>query len=509
MSSNTLAELLHKPWLVYCLGILLSVTLSIWLTASETVINPDGICYLASAADIASAGLQAAAQLCDQAKWPFYSALIFGVEQGTHLSYATAAYTLDGLLSLISVVSFIYLVRLLGGSIQTLWLAAAIILFAHEFDTVREYIVRDHGYWAFYLVSLVCLLQYFRQPRWYFAWGWSLSMLAATLFRIEGALFILFLPLAVLLATDRCWLVRVRQYAQLNLLLLLGILAAGVWLLFFSGRQAAHLGRLMEVQAQLLHGVLTLQQNFQQAAHQLAAHVLSPYAANQAGVLLFLLLASWYGYSLLAALTFIYVLLIAVAWKNKLLQLDTSARCVLWGYVAVNFIITAVYLAENLFISKRYLVAMTLVLMLWAPFALAHLLQTRRQHKLFFAGIIILLLANAVSGLYHFGASKNYIHEAGTWLEQNVPENAVLYSNDEQVMYYSRHFGNNLFAAARANEDLAAIAHGQWKHYDYLALRLVKQQRAANPALQEINSSPVQVFANRRGDAVLIYRIVH
>jgi hypothetical protein len=503
MNSRASTRSLDSAWSVYVIAMLISVFLSCWLSLHENIINPDGICYLQSAADISLAGLKAASQLCDQAKWPFYSVLIHSVTRATHLTYIASAYLLDGMLSITSVLSFIYLVRLLGGSLRTLWLAAMVILFAHEFDSIREYIVRDHGFWAFYLIGIIFLIEYFRQPRILAALLWSASMVMATLFRVEGALFLLFIPFAAWFDVRRSLLQRAREFTQLNLFLLM-IKAA-----LIITQLSLPLGRISELEAQLLFGVTTLSQHFHLAAAALAQHVLNPNAAQDAGVVLFLLLIIWYFYSLVVNLSFIYAFLVVYAWSRKLLRLDKSAQMVLFSYIFINLVVTAVYLAENIFISKRYLIALTLVFMLWVPFALDKLLQEKKQRLVLCSAVGILLLLNAIGTLFHFGYSKNYILEAGDWLDQNVPRQAALYSNDELVMYYSKHFGNDIFRQARANTDLAVIAEGQWKHYDYLALRINKPQAQNISLLKELNSPPLQVFANRRGDEVVIYKIVH
>jgi hypothetical protein len=197
------------------------------------------------------------------------------------------------------------------------------------------------------------------------------------------------------------------------------------------------------------------------------------------------------------------------AWSRNLLRLDKSAQIVLFSYIFINVVVTSIYLAENIFISKRYLIALSLVFMLWVPFALDKLLQEKKQRVVLCAAVAVLLFLNAAGTLFHFGYSKDYILQAGNWLDQNVPRQASLYSNDELVMYYSNHFGNEIFQAARADADLAAIAAGQWKHYDYLALRINKPQTQTISLLKELNSQPLRVFANRRGDEVVIYKIVH
>jgi hypothetical protein len=183
---------------IYFIAALLSILLSYDGSLRATVVNPDGICYLQSAATIASAGLHTATQLCGQAQWPFYSILIYSVVSLTKFSYITAAFVVDGICSLISVLTFIYIVQLMGAPRRVLWLAAATILMAHEFNSVREYVIRDHGFWAFYLISVVGLIKFFRHDRWCDALLWLSALSVATLFRVEGIIFIIMLPFTAL-----------------------------------------------------------------------------------------------------------------------------------------------------------------------------------------------------------------------------------------------------------------------------------------------------------------------
>ena len=179
---------------VYLFAICASILLSLWISSHQVIINPDAICYISSAEIIGKSGLQAAMQLCGQAKWPIYSILIYGLAHVSHFSYPIAAYTLNGFFSLISIVLFILVVKELGGSQRVLWLAALTILLSYGFNDVREYIIRDHGFWAFYLLSLFLLLNYFRRPNWVTALFWNMSIILATLFRLEGAIFLFLLP---------------------------------------------------------------------------------------------------------------------------------------------------------------------------------------------------------------------------------------------------------------------------------------------------------------------------
>ncbi len=120
---------------------------------------------------------------------------------------------------------------------------------------------------------------------------------------------------------------------------------------------------------------------------------------------------------------------------------------------------------------------------------------------------LLFIVISAVGGLCDFGYSKAYIRDAGQWLSLHVPAKATLYSNDLQLMYYSNYFGNQLFVRSQADSGLHHLAHEQWKKYDYLALR-VDQQELHSPTsiLQEITVKPIEVFQNKRGDQVRIYR---
>src|SRR5438093_978848 len=106
---------------LYFFAIAVSILLSYWINSHQILINPDAICYLLSAKAVES-GIHGAMQLCGQANWPFYSIFIYGFAYLTHLDYTIAAYVLDGILSFLSVITFILIVKELGGSRSVLWI---------------------------------------------------------------------------------------------------------------------------------------------------------------------------------------------------------------------------------------------------------------------------------------------------------------------------------------------------------------------------------------------------
>lgn len=487
-----------------------SILLSAWLGYRETVINSDAICYLLSAQKVGTDGIRQAMHLCEQAKWPFYSVLIYGFVQLTHLTYPAAAYVLDGFFSLLSVAAFILIVKELGGSQRTLWLAAIIILLSHQFNSVREYIIRDHGFWAFYLCSILFLLKYARRPRIKFALGFSASLLFATLFRIEGAMFLLLLPFVTWFQKRYNLRQRARNFILLYLPVIILCGAIGFWLIIHPQQSLEKLGRVGELVNQFRHGLGIVIDRYHLAKSELGHSVLGAEAVDQAGIVIFCVWLVWYIISVIGNLSWIYALLALYAVRSRTIILRSTGPIILYWYVGINILVTGGFLAEHLFLSKRYLIALSLVLMLWVPFALNDIIRKwpSARHRMILGGAAILIIASSLGGIIDFGYSKTYVREAGDWLTQHVPAEASLYSNDTQLMYYSNHYGDQLFSQRQAFADLQRIQQGKWNQYDYLALRFEKKNLAdAVPLLNEIQPLLVATYKNRRGDRVVIYKI--
>ncbi|OGT47414.1 MAG: hypothetical protein A3E83_01555 [Gammaproteobacteria bacterium RIFCSPHIGHO2_12_FULL_41_20] len=495
---------------IYIIAALSSILLSSWISEREFVINTDAICYLQSAETIGTSGLREAMHLCGQARWPFYSLLIFLFSAMSSLSYTASAYVLNGVFSCVMVTTFLAIIQKLGGSRRVLWLAALVILTAHEVNSVKQYIIRDHGFWAFYLLSCYLLLQYFEQFQRRYAFAWNVSLLMATLFRVEGAFFLIFLPWI-------SWLYRIKAYRafiDLNALTM-GIVAILVgWLAFHPEQSLADWGRLQEIVSQATHGGYLVWQRFHETAINLGKYVLPSESARDASWVLFFVVMLGYVQNIIANLSVAYTLLVIYAWWKAQPIFKKSNQLVLYGYLFVNVLVTGVFFLQHLFLSKRYLIALSIILMVWVPFALDDLLKQYQSdtrvivRRVFLPILALLIFISALGGVFDFGYSKQYIRNAGHWVALNVPKTARLYSNDSQVMYYSQHFGNEIFNKTQEYADVSVIEHGKWKRYDFLAIRINKQDFIDQSAfLQKLPLIPVRVFANKRGDQVRIYQV--
>lgn len=497
-------SLLQREPILYSIAIVSSFFLSYWIGSHETVINPDGICYLYSAEEVGKSGLKAAMHLCPQAIWPFYSALIYAVSLISPFDIATNAFMLDSIFEALSVTMFIAMVQSLGGTRRVMWLAALVILMSHQFNNVRQYIIRDHGFWAFYLVSIYCLMQFYKDTSIKSALLWAGSLVVATLFRVEGAIFLLVAPWVAWFNWQRSWVERFRLWLTLNLLAIVAAFCVAGWFVVHPEQTLTQLGRLLEIKYQGQHGLANVFMQYRHMTNEVTTHVLSNAAARDAGKVVFLTGIVWYLVEALNNLSWIYALLVLFAWVCKDIRFSHTNRLVVWGYVFINVTITFIFFAQHLFLAKRYLIGLTLVMMLWVPFALDALFKRRLIFMIAMVGVLV----TGVSSIVHFGPNKQYIRDAGDWLAEHIPPKERLYVNDYQLMYYSKHFGTDIFKTINLYKNINTISHGKWKQFNYLAIEF-GHERPADVAhvLQELRMPPLAVFVNPRGDRIYIYKV--
>lgn len=494
-----------SSWL-YVIGVALSLAISFLINCRETVINPDAICYLLSAKTVGLAGVSAAMHLCGQANWPFYPILIHGLHLILPFSYETVAYLLDALFTALSVALFVRIVQELGASRRVLWLALFTILLAHHFNGVRQYIIRDHGYWAFYLASVLFLLQYLRQPRLILALLWTASLMLAALFRIEGVFFLLAIPTVVLFVRSRsCWQ-RTQMFLSLNALTLLVGVGVLSWAILHPAQSISKMDRIIEIRELALHSVSAIHAQYQSAKLAMAEHVLNSFSKNDAGFFLLFMLVGMYIFLCVSNLTIGYALLVVYGWFSKSYKWPKPSSLVVLGYILVNFIITAAFMLELFFLSKRYLIGMSLMLMLFVPFALDDLLKRMQAgyQRILGSVVLLLVLLSAIGGLVDFGHSKSYIRDASYWMVQYLPKHSKLFTNDYQVFYYSQ---SPDLAPTEFFQRYQQMQNTSWSQYEYVAVRVNhhstdEQKRFGNKSLKRLNE-----FSNKRGDKVIVYQV--
>lgn len=486
---------------------LCSVLLSLWCVISTDSINNDGILYINAAARLAAGDWAGAHELY---RWLFFPGLIALLAGSSGLSLEAAAHTLDAALAALLAYTFVSLVRDLGGDRRVGWLAALVILGHPYLNDLRPEIIRDHGYWAFYLLALRVFLGYYRQPDWAGALGWGGTMTLATLFRVEGVVILLLLPLILWLRPGD-WRTRLQVFGRAQAVV-------GVWLLLLliglltPGFQADYLGRLHDILRLTTAFVQALGSGLEERAAQLSAAVLNRYADEYALAGIIALLLIMLADKLLHTITPVYALLFGVRRLRQHLHLPTDAVPVLLWLAGLNLLIAVVFLVVQFFISSRHLIPLALLLLLLSPFLLAAAWDEwqRRWQRGLLVAALLLLVGDGLIALP--GTSQAYLRDAGAWLREHVQAPVRLYTNNQKLYYYSGlPMRYDSYAdwrdTPRWHLDAAQLHALPWQEYEYVVLWLGRNDLPQREQLTAIvGQEPLATFGNARGEAVLIFQ---
>lgn len=482
----------------YLLGFLISLFFS-FVALKNVVINPDGLCYVLSAEKFQMGSLKEAMGFCTQANWPFYAILLAVISPLLHLSLEQSAYLLNAIFDAGIIIVFMMVLRLLTTHPRIILLGLFTIVCAHDFNSVRDNIIRDHGYWLFQLLSLFFLLRYIKEQRLFFAINWAIALLVASLFRIEGLVFFGLLP-AFLLFSEKNQLKRFFTLAAPLLLLLLIMPALYFFYGGFTERVAVSFYKMQ-------HSLELIANQFSLIKNTLTSNILTQDSLRDATLVALLLLIVWYLITAMSQLSWVYTGLILFAGKIKL-PIKKDHLIVLIGYLLVNLIITSAFFAIHLFLSKRYLMAQSFILMLFVPFAVNYIIENKTiplRKSLLTIIFAWVLLAN-FHVIFWKKIPHYYLREAGSWIGQFIPANQSIFSNDEVVLYYANRNKNDLFKTMERYDNMA-ISHLPLEQFQYLAINTKKNN--ADKLLKMMRDQQavlVNKFSNQKGQELLLYR---
>lgn len=496
----------------YGLFLLLAALLTLgaaWLTIiQDPLINTDGIFYLQLAYTYLTQGFSATYEIY---QWLFYPLLIAWTHQLTGLSLSVAAYAVTAAFQVGLTLMFLHLVKTLGGNSKVICFALLTILLLPHLNEYRPYIIRDFGYCFFLLLSAYYFLHYIHTLSIYRAIGFVVAVITASLFRFEGFVFLLLMPFVVLVKSPSS--LRRNLQALLKMLAIIGLFGITILLItyFASPSLPKKILAVFLVEKAFVGHSLLLRQQVMDIAQMMHEYWVAG-SLKSATVFVICGLIGMYIHKLLYVLSALYAVIVAYTVKKQLMPVDRNQACVLWGYIAVNVAITVVFFTIYFFLSGRYVLPLTLFLLLWVPFGLAHLYEEWRyqlilrvrKHLWIFPLIMVALVYMAVDGLFSFGASKLYLKQSGAWLATNTPATTTIYTNEPQILYYAR--GLTPTWTQAVDDSLERWHTHEWQQYQYVAINVSKN----NPALAvTLNAAPslqlIKTFDNGEGSKVLIY----
>ncbi len=527
-------------------------------------INSDGVLYLQTATAYLQGGWRAAMRLY---QWPFYSILIAWVSQICHCSLELAAYLINTIFQTLICLGFFSLAckaRPINDTHKQLFMgfATLIILFYPTLNHHRDLIIRDFGYWAFSLWGWIYLIQLNENQRFVNGIQFNLAMLIASLFRLEGIIMLLFAPVLVFTTQQAPVIKKIAGCLKAYTVTLI-LFIAGLLYVYISSNGVNNLGRLLEIKTQIDEGVNLIWQQLWQAKYNIAHSVLTPNAIDSAGPLLVGGLVAVYIKMLIATLTPLYsVLLITSIWKKQFLP-TSGAKPIIHVAIGLNILITIIFLMQALFLTERYLLELSFLLLLWLPFLLLWVYQqthipvglqdanlgtefTRdlnfferenskeyslyfedfpvqknskvdvksdaqvrilkpdryRQKPWIFSAVLAVIILIGLVSLHNFGPSKIYLKQTGYWLNQHSPKQGVIYTNNLQVGYYAQH----PFVTWQNSENIQQIVQeARQKKYIYLVFEIKANNTLLKEQLTSLLGKPTKIFMNNKADSVWIY----
>ena len=399
-------------------------------------INPDSVLYLEAAKLFTQGAWQAG---FDVFPWPFYALCIAFISKISLFNVHLSAQILNVLFFSIATYSFIQIIQLAGGK-QRQMIAGALIWLSAQYmiGGVLEMLMRDEGFWAFYLSSLVFFIRYYQQHQFKDALLWQVSIIVATLFRIEAILYLVFLPFILLFQTG---FNAKQKWKNLLLANAINISLALVIICVFAFNNALStklLGRLNEVFTTNLWQQFT--QHLNEKSSIMSNQVLGEYLNEFAVPGLLMTFLYVICVRIISSTGLIIVGLSAFAIKGREHLFNQQAFQVLSVTAMIALLNMALIITKVFVLSGRYVLALSFILMVFAAFYFAELLFNDNQNKKakwLVLALIVFMLGGTVKNILPKQQGYNYQQEAVAWLSTHNKSNEPVFYEDSRMRYFA------------------------------------------------------------------------
>jgi hypothetical protein len=467
-------DALSRKQLFWCLPIAAALLAGWMQYIQHGWINPDSVLYFEAAKLFALGEWKQAVNVF---AWPLYSILIAATHKLTGLDIQLSAQVLHALFFAITTFSFLKIIQLAGGSSRVM-LASALILFSSQYlvGDILEMLMRDQGFWAFFLSSLVFFIKFYKTKRYQDAIFWQICIIIATLFRIESISYLMLLPAILLFAQQEAWKLRLHNFLKchfLNISLGVFILSA---LLLHNDLSMSNFGRLREVFTPHFYQEFTFQLSNKSVI--MSQQVLGKYLedfATQGLLLTFLYVMI---VKAISSTGIVNVSLAMFTIKSKRQLMDDQAFRVLRAATIIAIINMALIITKTFVLSGRYVLALSFILMIFASFYLADLFKylesksnSDRKLKWLTIALIGFMLLSLVKNILPKAEGYNYMQDAVAWVKTNNKENKPVFYDDSRVRFYA---GESFVGAGTDSWSnvTSAIENQSIQQYDFLLINL-------------------------------------
>lgn len=479
---------------------IVSLLFSLVAFGIDDLINSDGVLYMNMVRAFLEGGLTETAQLFD---WPFFSLLVSGIHVLTGLSLESSGELLNVLLFVLFTDSLVLLCSKVLPNSRQVFIAALFILGFTLFNDYRAYLFRDMGYWAFTSYSLYLLIKFSQKPSWLYALSWQGTMILSILFRIEGAVLLMAMPL-FLFKTAPDSKIALKQIAMLWSAIIV-IISVAISIALSQTSLIVAFGKISEIVTYI--DFPTLLQNFHEKSEIINTQVLSNFDKDSGGLILASGLFIMIVQKLLTALSISYIVFYIYTYfsKHAPQRVQSNYQQLFIFFIAVNFLILLVFVFKQYFLSTRYgVMLITGMFLLMLP-RICTFVENALLHKrkAILAFTLLILIAGPID-TFTISVSKAYIKDVALWAAENLPEDSKVITFDTITDYYLRENNPELVTNLKVGGNpLESI------NYDYLVI-VIKLRNS--DLFEQINLQGHQVIytsSNKRGDKAIVVKVNH
>tara|TARA_B110000879_G_scaffold106351_1_gene143108 strand:+ start:3091 stop:4620 length:1530 start_codon:yes stop_codon:yes gene_type:complete len=471
----------HLFWFIVAASIVLAAQMQ---AIQHGWINPDSVLYLEAAKHIVIGDIRGAYQIFN---WPFYALCIGMVSKLTTFNVHLSAQLLNMVFFGVATASFLKIIQLAGGKNLALF-AGALLLFGNLYivGDVLEMLMRDEGFWAFYLTSLVFFIRFYQQKKISDALLWQVTAIIAVLFRIEAITFLLLLPLVFIVDSQLNYRQRVINLIKTYSISLLSLLIIFIAINTVDSLSIKNFGRLQEVFSMDLWSIFS--QNLMNKSVIMSDQVLGHYLDEYAVSGLLLTFAYVIIVKNLTTLGLVSVVLIGMYLKNKFDLINSDVKRVLAATAIICLLNMALIITKVFVLSSRYVVALTLILLIVSALYLGYLFKevTEKSNKrtiLIVSIVTIIMCLSIFKNVLSKGGGYNYTQAAVTWVKARHDKQRVFYE-DSRMRYYA---GEPFIGSGVYHLGSIKLGSDNLHQYDYLVFEFgVHDQHKKKMLLQSL-----------------------
>lgn len=496
--------------IIYSLSCVLSMVLFFAYSATDNILNDDGINYIYAAHSMTEG-------LPEQAKsyrpeTLFYSQIAL-IATITGLDLYPSAQLLSLFWQALLACGFIAIIRSFDTSMQSQLIALAVFFSMMSLNDLRPDIIRGFGFWALQLWAVWAGLKYIKSRLWHFALLWLGLSGISILYRAEGLVYFALIPVLILLNTGFTGKFTAKKGLKTVSLIL--IISGVIWFVFISEpRQPPSntpgFSQLQSLSAtdKLLREFTTFKlaaSNFDQLKTDIAKIMPSKWAQRSVNDLL---IGGFIFHVLLTLLKTTNAPLMTLSLYRATFKrpfFSDPRHKLLASYILIGILVGLMSVYSKHFLSTRYIMLTAILLAIPITFGLSrsysHFIASQQiRARIWRYALFSLPLLACIYPLTHQDDDKLYIREAGQWVKIHLNSGQRIYFNEQKVAFYAADYTNDSFK--KQHDDLQGLVR---EGYQYAVLYEGGSEQL--PIQQSLQEHRLKTFQNNQGRSVNVYKL--